>query len=96
VAYFAVVTAKVFRELGGAMSSRGGWLATGQVLVSLACLGAVLVMNGPAVACVALAVAAHAVLLVLQVRRLPASLLARLVSSVSPAWGRSQAGVPRA
>lgn len=96
VAYFAVVTAKVFRELGGVLSPRSGWLATGQVLVSLACLVAVLVMNGPAVACVALAAAAHALLLLLQLRRLPASLLSRLVSSVSPSWRRSHAGVPRA
>jgi O-antigen/teichoic acid export membrane protein len=96
VAYFAVVTAKVFRELGGAIPSRSSLLATAQVLVSLACLVAVLVMKGPAFVCVALAAAAHAVLLVLQLRRLPASLLSRLVSSVSPSWRRSHAGVPRA
>jgi hypothetical protein len=96
VAYFAVVTAGVFREIGGELSPRSGWLAAGQVIVSLACLGAVLVMNGPPVACVGLAVAAHAVLLVLQLRRLPGSVFAGLAAAASAGRLCSHAGVPRA
>jgi hypothetical protein len=96
VAYFAVVTASVFREFGGTLSARSGWLAAGQVLVSLVCLCGVLVIDAPSVAFVSLAAAAHAFLLVLQLRRLPATALARLAAFLSPGWRRTHAGIPRA
>jgi hypothetical protein len=78
-AYFIGAMRQAFQDYGVTFRPQGPILAVGQALVAITCLGAVLGTPASPVACVGAALVAHAMLLGLQIRTLPADLLAMAI-----------------
>jgi hypothetical protein len=77
--YFIGVTRQAFQEYGKVFSPQGPILAAGQALVAIACLGGVLATTASPLLCVGTALAAHTMLLGLQIRTLRIDLISKVV-----------------
>lgn len=95
-AYLAGVMRQAFREYGQAFQPQGPSLAAAQALVAVACLGGVLATPVSPLLCVGAALAAHAVLLGLQIRLLPAELITRAIRHTTLSLRGVRGGASRA
>ena len=75
--YLVIVLHQLFREYGWSWQLRGPLLAGAQAVVSVCCLGAVLLTEASPMICVGCAVAAHCTFFILQIRSLPLEAVAR-------------------
>lgn len=85
--YLAVVTRRAFLECGGTLPPWGARLATAHVVVAVAALFGVMVVRHHAMVWLASALAAHVVILGLQIRQFPPDIVLRMLCMLPIARG---------
>jgi hypothetical protein len=95
-AYLTAVMRQAFRDYGRAFQPQGPLLAAAQAIVAVACLGGVLATPASPSVFVGAALAAHAMLLMLQIRTVPAELISRAVRHMTLGLRESCGGAGRA
>jgi hypothetical protein len=95
-AYLTGVMRQAFQDYGKAFPPQGPILAAGQALVAIACLGGVLATTASPLLCVGTALAAHTMMLGLQIRTLRIDLISKVVRHVMLGLRGARGGAGRA